>query len=1152
MVNFLILERKNPPTLRKIFLQLICSVFFLIDLPLAGGQSFSNLPQITPSYFETFEHLKSYPSMCFEACFTDAKGRMWLAACAGSRQAGVALFQFDGYDFRVVRGDLNTLGFENKFIALYKGDKLIGHDLQRKPRQFVTYDLNTQVLEYIEPNVIGEMRALKLIGQDQLYILSQKDAKSYIYIWQEEALSLLHEFSFGSVNEKYKFWDDQFYLIGAPELGAWSFSEDGRCFLRFDFITQEVQEYCPEQFEYVLSNSFYLTNHSFYYAHDQILWQFDKERQKFVKCFAWDNTDENFKYVFEDDQGNLLIILRGPKKKIIGILKDASGHFYNYSAFFENIDPRVFKILQEGDFKETMTILHGGGITLAEVDASESIKNILPNTSVRRMVELPEEKILITSQYRETYLYDLRTEKIQPFEHEEDRLNWTLISTEEGYIWGSSLNKLFKYDPVTNTGEFIDTELGDINLYVFIDEYTLAVINRRKFVHFYDLRTNAIVPISRDTHHISIRGFPHDIHFSKSGWLWLATSDGLYKIDPSTGSYQILGSESPFPHQRFLCIHEDKRGRLWLGTPLDGVNIYDPETGDLEIINSDKGLANNTVVSILPDDNGDYWVGTYNGISILSSEGQFIANVFKKDGLSNRESNRYAYLKTKSGKLLIGTIAGLNIIDPEPLKARITNSEDIQVYLTALKYSNTEESKNSALKNYNLQPEERIILPAANRFVNLNVACSNYFRPEENQYAYKFEGIDDDWTFLGRQNILSFNNLPAGKYRLLVIAGDEIGNWSDEPLAIRIHAETIFYQQIWFYLLCVGLIVGGAFLWIYRLRQEVKKATREIETDKAIIEQQAIREKARAEQMQEQAQQIEIQAQRLAHSLEELQKKNEEIVKTQNQLVNQEKLASLGQLTAGIAHEIKNPLNFINNFAEGSVELLEELLETTDRYQTNIPIKEMEEIKGLIDDVLQNAIDIKENGNRLDQIVHSMMDHARGSNNELVEVNLNQLIDNNINLAHHGYRALESSFSVHLEKDLDPNLPFILAYPQELGRVFLNLFNNAFYVVTEKRKTSKLNYHPTVLISTNLVSNGEASPAYVQIKIRDNGKGVPEDIREKIFEPFFTTKPTGQGNTGLGLSICYDIITKIHRGQFSVQSELGEYAEFVIQLPIKP
>ena len=163
-----------------------------------------------------------------------------------------------------------------------------------------------------------------------------------------------------------------------------------------------------------------------------------------------------------------------------------------------------------------------------------------------------------------------------------------------------------------------------------------------------------------------------------------------------------------------------------------------------------------------------------------------------------------------------------------------------------MKYSDSDQIEYPLL-SYQLNPEKTITLPASNRFINLQVACSNYFKPEENQYAYKFEGIDQDWTYLGNQRVLNFNNLPEGKYRLLVIAGDDIGNWSTKPLAINIFAETVFYQQIWFYLLCLGLIVGGAFLWIYRLRREVRKATQEIQEDKEIIEQQAIREKARAE-----------------------------------------------------------------------------------------------------------------------------------------------------------------------------------------------------------------------------------------------------------------------------------------------------------------
>ena len=263
----------------------------------------------------------------------------------------------------------------------------------------------------------------------------------------------------------------------------------------------------------------------------------------------------------------------------------------------------------------------------------------------------------------------------------------------------------------------------------------------------------------------------------------------------------------------------------------------------------------------------------------------------------------------------------------------------------------------------------------------------------------------------------------------------------------------------------------------------------------------------------------------------------------QKQLIVQEKMASLGSLTAGIAHEIKNPLNFVNNFAEGSVELADELQEELDKYKEKFETDDYENITEVLADIRQNVMDIHDNGKRADGIVHGMMDHARGTEGQQRATNINALIDENINLAYHGYRAKESAFNVSIQKKFAEALAPIEVFPQSLGRVLLNIFTNACYAVHQKHKELGSNYSPTITVSTGS-ENGK-----LEIRVWDNGPGIPEKIRDKIFNPFFTTKPTGEGNTGLGLSISYDIITQEHGGKIKVESNLGEFTEFVISLP---
>ena len=274
----------------------------------------------------------------------------------------------------------------------------------------------------------------------------------------------------------------------------------------------------------------------------------------------------------------------------------------------------------------------------------------------------------------------------------------------------------------------------------------------------------------------------------------------------------------------------------------------------------------------------------------------------------------------------------------------------------------------------------------------------------------------------------------------------------------------------------------------------------------------------------------------------ELEHKNEEIIRTQDQLIVQEKMASLGQVTAGIAHEIKNPLNFVNNFAEGSAELADELIGALEKQNGSLKPADIDDMMGTLRELKQNAVDISDNGKRADSIVRSMMDHARGTKGDRRVVDLNPLVRENLHLAYHGYRAGHPSFNVDLREDLEGPLP-VEVVPQDLSRVLLNLLTNACHAVHEKQKQPGDAYSPAITVST------QASAEAVVIRVRDNGPGIAGEVLDKIFDPFFTTKATGEGNTGLGLSIAYEIVTQEHRGTIEVDSEPGEFTEFVIQLP---
>ena len=329
---------------------------------------------------------------------------------------------------------------------------------------------------------------------------------------------------------------------------------------------------------------------------------------------------------------------------------------------------------------------------------------------------------------------------------------------------------------------------------------------------------------------------------------------------------------------------------------------------------------------------------------------------------------------------------------------------------------------------------------------------------------------------------------------------------------------------------------GFTIMWLFGFGIYVQKQNKreKIGKQKEALERQILEDKKNSLESQV----IERTAE-LTQQKEALEKTVLELKTTQTQLIHAEKMASLGELTAGIAHEIQNPLNFVNNFSEMSVELIEELKE--ERRKEKGERDEDLEIE-LLADIVQNLEKISHHGKRASSIVKGMLEHSRTSSGVKELTDINALADEYLRLSYHGLRAKDKNFNALLKTDYAKNIGKVNIVPQDIGRVVLNLMTNAFYAVTEKKKEISQGYEPTVLVSSVKFNDK------IELKISDNGQGIPEKVLAKIFQPFFTTKPTGEG-TGLGLSLSYDII-KAHGGTLECESVENEGTTFIIKLPI--
>ena len=350
-------------------------------------------------------------------------------------------------------------------------------------------------------------------------------------------------------------------------------------------------------------------------------------------------------------------------------------------------------------------------------------------------------------------------------------------------------------------------------------------------------------------------------------------------------------------------------------------------------------------------------------------------------------------------------------------------------------------------------------------------------------FSYLLAGLDYEWITCNSCSQVQYAHLDGGEYTFKVKSVEP----GAEPAIYSFKVEGNIWHQWWlvpmlllYFLLIVGL--GVYFFVLYQFRQKLKE----------------------------------------------------------QRLIHKEKMNSMTELTTGIAHEIQNPLNFVNNFSELSLELAQELKEELDNLDVNDSDKNY--INEILSDLIQNQQKINHHGQQAGNIVKGMLEHSKVTSGQRELTDLNQLASEYLRLSYHGFFSRDKDFKAEFEMIADDNLPKVMLNPQDIGRVLINIFNNAFYAVHERNKKKEPAYKPNLTVRTEHIDR------LVIIKVRDNGTGIPPGILDKIFQPFFTTKPTGQG-TGLGLSLCYDIITKGHSGKMFVTSEAGQFTEITIRLP---
>ena len=570
----------------------------------------------------------------------------------------------------------------------------------------------------------------------------------------------------------------------------------------------------------------------------------------------------------------------------------------------------------------------------------------------------------------------------------------------------------------------------------------------------------------------------------------------------------------------FSALYNKKDQTYWV-SEVNGLVHYNKEFGLIKSYIKEDGY-NGFMVNMQLDNYGNLWFASGSQIGRLNTATGTFSNFSATDG----EKRDFEWLapitKDRRGDMYFGIGAkntgtgdskwGLDRVFPERFSS-----------VTSAVYLNTVSINQKPFSPYTQVNElEELSLKHDQNSIRIEAGIIDFYSRKKGLIRYKLEqnGKEGDWQY-PPDYIIRYDGLLPGSYRLVVQSSNVSNNEFNSPEKILvINISPAFWNTWWFRILAAVAVMAAIYGFVqYRSRNLKKK--------NILLEK------------------------KVTQRTDELNNSLAELRVAQNQLIQAEKMASLGELTSGIAHEIKNPLNFIKNFCELNMELIAEIEEDQ---IPNLDENSQAAVESIIQTLKKNSEKINHHGNRIDGIVRGMLQHSRSGSMTREPVNINSLCDDSLKLAYNGFKAKEKTFDASFETRFDPDLPEFMAVPLDIGRVLLNLINNAFYAVHDRKKqqhpgslNEKLQadslYKPTVVVSTKKCDNK------ILITVSDNGRGIPSGIINKIFQPFFTTKPTGEG-TGLGLSMSYDIITKGHNGEIRVKSEEGTGTDFEILFPV--
>ncbi len=818
----------------------ICTIWslWLLSLPtLSSGQ---NTPT-PPAFYQIAEH--SYgipdglPDVCVRHVLLDSRGRLHLAACENFyASAALRMYEFDGTR---AYPSLFRLEFDPEYIWYNEApvqDQFYGFYTYRNEKdslQGAAFRFNaiTGITQCF--NIEEQLSVRNVAAADgTLFVCAYEKSTRTVKVLSisDEAISSLHRFNAApqQPNQEIRL------PLAVTENDIWVAHSAGHIY-RINRKDGTQRQYAlpgvDNPVRYV--RQIFTSPGSGLWINCDGIFRWDAATDSFIqnpyKPPSWKHDAVKQCLLSGDLKGNILLWYLNKDSVSSATLVDSSQRAFDYTPVAWNkslLGGGTNRAWMSNDYKQGMLFFRPV-LRFVEFTSYNAIQNTTGFRQNRSIIQLARDTIY-AGKYGTLYNDNGTWKPTGRF------ITWGGALADEdvkmdkkGNIWlpkdGTrkiGKTRLYRYQPAQHLLDSFDIEMG-LSRFDFLGEHQIPFATPDG-LYLLNIQT-------RKTHLLAGQGTMYlkglnQVFVSADSIIWVGCDKGLLRVDPRTGQQQWVNLDNP---TTVIRIHEDAKGRLWLGTLIKGVLIYDPSDGSIKTIDETKGLSNNTVATLLEDDDSVIWAGTYNGITLLSPEGMVLGKIFKQDGLAGDECNRWSAMKMADGRLVFGSVAGLSFIDPKLLKKRIQEGIPPQIYLTGL----SNEVQGRSLMPIDLlskfKQNEGITVPAANRNLKINFALSNYIAPERSTFAYKMEGHDKDWNYIGNQRQLSLNALPPGKYNILIKGADGWGRWSEPPIVIPVNVKEFFYKTWWAFCL-YGLVILSVFYFvrsnqIRHLREEAEK-----------------------------------------------------------------------------------------------------------------------------------------------------------------------------------------------------------------------------------------------------------------------------------------------------------------------------------------